>query len=64
MRWRALLTENEVVPLLEANGIVYHLEFGTAFIRTGDLCGNCHDRDVLARKVVSRKISEVRDCCV
>ena len=46
-----MLTEKEVVALLEANRIVYLLEFRTAFRRATGLCGNCHDGDVLAGKV-------------
>lgn len=52
MIWTVLLTESKVIPLLEANEIVQPLEFGTAISRGGDLCGNCHDGDVIARKVV------------
>ena len=51
MRWTELLTEKEVVALLEADGIVYFLEFRTALRRVPDLCGRCHDGDVLAGNV-------------
>ena len=46
-----MLTEKEVVALLEANRIVYPLEFGTALRRATGLCGRWHDGDVLAGKV-------------
>ena len=52
MIWIVLLTKCKVVPLLEANEIVQPLELGAALGRAGDLCGDCHDGDVLARKVV------------
>ena len=51
MRWTELLTEKEVVALLEADGIVYLLEFRAALRRATGLCGRCHDGDVLAGNV-------------
>jgi hypothetical protein len=51
MRWTELLTEKEVVALLEADGIVYLLESRTTLRRATGLCGRCHDGDVLAGKV-------------
>ena len=40
------------------------MEFGTALSGAGDLGGDRHDGDVLARKVVDWLTDEVRECCV
>jgi hypothetical protein len=59
-----LLTEKEVVTLLEANEVVQPLEFGTALWKTSGLCGNCHDGDVLAKKAAKGETGKARKCCV
>lgn len=64
MRRMRLLTEKEVVALLEANGIVYPLGLGTAPWRVGHLCGDRHDGVVLAREVVDWETGEGCERCV
>jgi hypothetical protein len=43
----SILTEKEVVTLLEANEVVQPLEFGTVPSRTADLCSGNHNGDLL-----------------
>jgi hypothetical protein len=57
-----LLTEEEVVTLLEADEVVQPLEFGTALWRTSGLCGNCHDGDMLAKIAADGEIGKVPIC--
>ena len=57
----SILTEKEVVPPLEANGIVQPLKFGTVLSRTADLCSGNHDGDLL---LVRLSTGEVRECCI